>query len=112
MKVRVPKDAGGPSLSSLKQMQRLQADIETKQEELAVSTYDASSGGGAVKVTVTGKRRIESIKIDRDVIDADDVETLEDLICAAVNEAIELVDKASEEEMGKLTGNISLPGLF
>lgn len=112
MKVRVPKDAGGPSLSSLKKMQKIQQEIEEKQQELAESVYEASSGGGAVTASVTGSHRISSIKIDPDVADPEDMETLEDLICAAVNEAMDVADKTAEEEMNKITGGIGIPGLM
>lgn len=107
MKVRIPKDAGGPSLSSLNKLKRMQEDMEQKQNELAEQEYKVSSGGGAVTVTATGTHRLVSVEIDPAVVDADDVETLQDLICAAVNEAMEQVDKTSEEELGKITGDLS-----
>ncbi len=115
MKVRIPKDAGGPSLSSLNKLKKMQEEMEAKQVELAEREYSASSGGGAVTVTALGTHRIQSVKIDPDVIDADDAETLEDLVCAAVNEVMEAIDKASEEELGQITGSLSgmgLPGMF
>ncbi len=115
MKVRIPKDAGGPSLSSLNKLKRMQEEMEAKQVELAEREFSASSGGGAVTVTALGTHRIQSVKIDPDVIDADDAETLEDLVCAAVNEVMDAIDKASEEEMGQITGSLSglgLPGMF
>ena len=115
MKVRIPKDAGGPSLSSLNKLKKMQEEMEAKQVELAEREYTASSGGGAVKVTALGTHRIQSIKIDPDVIDADDAETLEDLVCAAVIVVMESIYKASEEEIGQITGSLSgmgLPGMF
>ncbi len=115
MKVRIPKDAGGPSLSSLNKLKKMQEEMEAKQTELAEREYEASAGGGAVTVTATGTHRITSIKIDPDVVDPDDVETLEDLVCAAVNQVMEDMDKASEDELGQITGSLSgmgLPGMF
>lgn len=112
MKVRVPKDAGGPSLSSLKKMQKIQEEMEQKQQELAERVFEASSGGGAVTASVTGAHRVSVIRIDPDVVDPDDMETLEDLVCAAVNEAMETADKTTEEEMGKITGSLGIPGLM
>ncbi len=112
MKVRVPKDAGGPSMSSLNKIKKMQEEMEAKQTELAEREHTVSSGGGAVTVTATGTHRGKSIKIDPDVIDADDAETLEDLICAAVNEAMETIDKTADEELGQITGSLGLPGMF
>lgn len=115
MKVRIPKDAGGPSLSSLNKLKKMQEEMEAKQVELAEREYVASSGGGAVTVTALGTHRLVSVKIDPDVIDPEDAETLEDLVCAAVNEVMESIDKSSEDEMGQITGSLSsmgLPGMF
>ncbi len=115
MKVRIPKDAGGPSLSSLNKLKKMQEEMEAKQAELAESEYSASSGGGVVTAVVTGTHRVQSVTIDPSVIDPDDAETLQDLVCAAVNAAMEAADKASEDEMGKITGELGsmgLPGMF
>ena len=112
MKVRIPKDAGGPSLSSLNKLKKMQEEMEAKQAELAESEYSASSGGGVVTAVVTGTHRVQSVTIDPSVIDPDDAETLEDLIIAAVNEAIKTVDKVNSEAMSKVTQGINMPGLF
>ena len=113
MKVRIPQGmGGGPSnmQSMLKQAQKMQEDMAAKQAELEEQEYDVAVGGGVVNVKINGKKEILSVKIDPEVVDADDVETLEDLIVAAVNEAIKKVEAVSTEEMQKITGNIGLPG--
>ena len=115
MKVRLPQGAGGgPSnmQAMIKQAQKMQEDMATKQEELEAREYEVSAGGGVVTAKINGKKEFLSIKIDPEVIDPDDPETLEDLVVAAVNEAIKKVETISAEEMQKITGNIGMPGLF
>ena len=115
MKARLPKGmGGGPSnmQSMIKQAQKMQEDMEKLQAELDEKVHEVSTGGGAVSVTIKGTREILSIKIDKDIIDPDDAETLEDLIIAAVNEAIKTVDKVNSEAMSKVTQGINMPGLF
>ena len=115
MKVRLPQGVGGgPSnmQSMLKQAQKMQEDMAAKQEELEAQEYDISAGCGVVNVKINGKKEILSVKIDPEVIDPDDAETLEDLIVAAVNEAIKKVETVSAEEMQKITGAMGMPGLF
>ena len=115
MKVRLPQGmGGGPSnmQSMIKQAQKMQEDMAAKQEELESCEYDVAAGGGVVNVKINGKKEILSVKIDPEVVDPDDVETLEDLIVAAVNEAIKKVETVSAEEMQKITGSIGLPGMF
>jgi DNA-binding YbaB/EbfC family protein len=90
----------------------MQEDMAALQAELEEREYDTSAGGGVVKVKINGKKEILSVKIDPEVIDPDDAETLEDLVCAAVNEAIKTVENVSSEEMAKITGQMSLPGMF
>ena len=92
-------------------MQKMQAQMQKAQEELQARTFETTAGGGAVKVVVTGKKEMQSITIDPQVVDPDDVEMLQDLIVAAVNEAMKEVDRVSEEEMGKITGGVKLPGM-
>lgn len=97
----------------MKKMQKLQADMAKMQEELKLRTVETSAGGGAIKVVVTGEKQIKSIKIDPAAVDPEDTEMLEDLITAAVNEALKKVDDMMSQEMGKLTGGMNLPpGLF
>ena len=116
MKVRLPQGmGGGPSnmQSMLKQAQKMQEDMAALQAELEEREYEVSAGGGVVNVKINGKKEILSVKIDPEVIDPDDAETLEDLIVAAVNEAIKKVETVSQEEMSKITGSMNLPaGMF
>ncbi len=115
MKARLPKGMGGGPQnmqSMIKQAQKMQEDMERVQAELAEEVTEVTAGGGAVKVEIKGSREILSIKLQEDVVDPDDVETLEDLIVAAVNEAIKTVDEKSNVAMSKVTGNLSMPGLF
>lgn len=115
MKVKLPQGlGGGPSnmQSMLKQAQKMQEDMAAKQAELEEREYDVSAGGGVVNVKINGKREIISVKLAEEIVDPDDIETLEDLVVAAVNEAIKKVDAISSEEMGRITGSMSLPGMF
>ena len=115
MKVRLPQGMGGGPANMqavLKQAQKMQDDMAAKQEELEGREYEISAGGGVVNVKINGKKEILSVKIAPEVVDPDDVETLEDLVTAAVNEAIKTVESVSSEEMQKITGNIGLPGMF
>jgi DNA-binding YbaB/EbfC family protein len=95
----------------LKQARKLQSQMQEIQEELARKEVEASSGGGMVTAKVNGKKELISLKIDPEVA-GEDPEMLEDLIVAAVNEALRRVDEITKEEMGKLTGGLPLPGLF
>lgn len=97
----------------LKQAQKLQADLVKKQEELAHKTVEASSGGGAVKVTVNGKQEIVFLKINPEVLSSPDKEMLEDLVLAACNEGLKKSRELMAEELSTLTGGLPLPpGLF
>ena len=115
MKVRLPQGMGGGPAnmqSMLKQAQKMQEDMAAMQEELEGREYDIAAGGGVINVKINGKKEILSVKIDPDAVDPDDVETLEDLIVAAVNEAIKTVENASSQEMSKITGGMGIPGIF
>ena len=115
MKVRLPQGTGGgPSnmQSMIKQAQKMQEDMAAKQDELEAREYDVSAGGGVVNIKINGKKEILSVKLEPEIVDPDDIETLEDLITAAVNEAVKKVETISAEEMQKITGNIGMPGLF
>ncbi len=90
----------------MKQAQRMQRQMEENQQKLEESEYTAKSGGGAVEVTVSGTKEIKNLKLSPDVVDPDDIEMLQDLIVAALNEAFAQVDKASGEVMSKLTGGL------
>ena len=113
MKVRIPQ-SGGPSnmQAMLKQAQKMQEDMARVQAELEEREYDVAAGGGVINVKINGKKEVLSVKIDPEVIDPDDAETLEDLIVAAVNEAIKKVESDSAEEMQKITGGMGLPGML
>jgi len=93
------------------QAQKLQEKLLKAQEELNQITIEASSGGGAVKVTINGQQKIQSIKISPEVIDPNDVEMLEDLVLTAVSEAIAKSQEAAAERLGGLTGGLKIPGL-
>jgi len=95
----------------MKQMQKMQASIEKMQQELATQTVEGSAGGGMVKVVANGKQEIVSIKIDPEVVNPDEVEMLEELGLAAVNQAKENAEKLQMEGLSGLTGGLPLPGL-
>ena len=95
----------------MQQAQKLQARLAKAQEELGNITVEASSGGGAIKITVNGQQKIQSVKISPEVINPDDVELLEDLVLTAVSEAIAESQQAAAEHLGGLTGGLKIPGL-
>ncbi len=92
----------------MKQAQRMQRQMEESQKELEVKEFTAKAGGGAVEVTVTGAKEVKSVVISPDAVDPDDVEMLQDLIMAAVNEALKMADDANSEIMGKMTGGLGM----
>ena len=98
--------------SMLKQAQKIQEQMEQTQKEVEEKTFPVTSGGGAVKVEIPGKREITKIEIAKDIVDPEDVEMLQDTVMTAVNEAIHTVDKEMEDAMGQITGGMSMPGLF
>ncbi|MBE6680426.1 MAG: YbaB/EbfC family nucleoid-associated protein [Ruminococcaceae bacterium] len=112
MRANYPK--GGPQNMSnmMKQVQKMQEDMAALQEELESKEYEVSAGGGMVTVKINGKREVLAIDIKPEIVDPDDIETLSDVITAAVNEAIKKVDSTSETEMAKITGGINMPGMF
>ena len=115
MKARLPKGMGGGPQNMnamIKQAQKMQEDMEALQAELDEREYDISAGGGVVNLKINGKREILSIDIKPEIVDPDDIETLSDILVAAVNEAIKRVDDTNSKEMAKVTGNIGMPGLF
>lgn len=98
---------GGMNMGNLmKQAQKMQKQMENMKEELGDKEFEITSGGGAVKILINGKKEIKSIEIDKDVVDPDDVEMLQDLILTAVNEAIRQVEEQANNQMGKLTGGM------
>ena len=114
----MPKGFGGmpggmPNMNNLlKQAQKMQKQMEEMQAELETKTIEVTSGGGAVKIVITGKRHIQSLELSPGIVDPDDVEMLQDLITAALNEAIRQVDELTEKNMGSLTGGMNMPGMF
>mgnify|MGYP002551381240 CR=1 FL=1 len=91
----------------------MQRQMEEQQKELETKEFTAAAGGGAVEVTVSGKREVTKVKLAEEVVDPDDIEMLEDLIMAAVNEALRQVDEANTSAMSKLTGGLGgMPGMF
>ncbi|MCM2273045.1 MAG: YbaB/EbfC family nucleoid-associated protein [candidate division Zixibacteria bacterium] len=95
----------------MKQMQKMQAKMEEMQAQLEKATVEGSAGGGMVKVTTNGKHEILSLSIDPEVVVKDDVEMLQDLIVAAVNQARQKAQELQSEQMGQLTGGLKIPGL-
>lgn len=102
---------GGNMQGMMKKVQKMQADMQKLQEELKTRTVDVTVGGGAVNVVMNGERVLESIKIDPAAVDPEDVEMLEDLVLAAINEAGKKLNDMMEREMGKVTGGLKLPGM-
>ncbi|MCG8552600.1 MAG: YbaB/EbfC family nucleoid-associated protein [Desulfobacterales bacterium] len=97
--------------SMMKQAQKLQKKMLQAQQDLATKTVEASSGGGMVKVMANGAQKIESIVLEKEVVDPDDIEMLQDLVLAAVNDALKKSQEMVSAEMGKLTGGMNIPGL-
>jgi DNA-binding YbaB/EbfC family protein len=110
MKAILPK---GPSMNEmLKQAQKMQEDVAKLQEELEAREYDVSAGGGAVNIKINGKKEILALDIAPEIVDPDDVETLSDILIAAINEAITRVEKTADAEMSKVTGGMpGFPGM-
>ena len=95
----------------LRQAQQLQARMAKAQEELEEMTVEASAGGGAVRVVVSGKLKVQSVHIDPDAVDPEDVQMLEELVLAAVNEGLQKAQDIAQQKMGALTGGLKIPGL-
>ena len=115
MKAHLPQGfGGGPSnmQGMLKQAQKMQERMTELQEELDAKEYDFTVGGGMLTIHMNGKKEMLGIEIKPEVVDPDDIEMLQDLIVAGVNEAVSSIEKTNAEEMSKVTGNISIPGMF
>lgn len=116
MKARIPKNMGNAGAqnvnSMLKQAQKMQDQITELQSDIEEREFSSTAGGGVVEVVLTGKKTIKSLTIKPEAVDPDDVEMLQDLIISAVNEAVNNIDSVTEDEMSKITGGVSLPGLF
>ncbi len=116
MKARLPQGYGSNGMSPnnmMKQVQKMQEDMQAAQAELEQKEYTASVGGGAVEIKMTGKKSVTEVKISPEVVDPEDIEMLQDLVVAAVNEVIEKVENDSSETMQQITGSMpNIPGLF
>lgn len=96
----------------MKQAQKMQRQMEESQKDLETKEFVAKAGGGAVEVTVTGNKEVTKVKLDKEAVDPEDSEMLEDLIMAAVNEALRMAEEANAEVMSKMTGGLGLGGGF
>ena len=103
---------GGNPRDLARQMQQMQTRLAKIQEELGTETVEASVGGGVVTIVMTGHQQVESVKIDPDVVDPEDVETLQDLMVAAFNEALKKSQELASTRLGALTGGMKIPGLM
>lgn len=116
MKARLPKGYGSGGANNIQQLarqaQKLQDDMEAASAELEAKEYSATAGGGAVKVTVTGKMELTSVEISPEVVDPEDVEMLADLVIAATNEALRTAAKEKEDKMESISGGLNIPGMF
>lgn len=113
MKARVPKQPGmGNMQQMIKQAQQMQEKMEEVQEELNEREFEGIAGGNAVKATVNGKKELVGVTLDPEVVDPDDIEMLEDLIVAAVNDGLRRVQETTDAEMEKVTGGSGMPGIL
>lgn len=103
---------GGNMNSMMKKVQKMQQEMARTQQEIEEKEFSSTAGGGVIEAVVNGKKEVVKIKIDEDVVDSEDTEMLEDLVVAAINDALKKADEYSQKEMGKLTGNINIPGLM
>ena len=112
MKARLPQGYGKPDVNALmRQAQKMQESVQEKQAELEAAEYQGSAGGGLVELTMTGKHQVTALHIKPEAVDPEDLEMLEDLVAAAINDAVRIVDETAEAEMGKITGGMNFPGL-
>ena len=106
------KGRGNSMQSLIRQANQMQAKMKKVQEELAEKEYQGTSGGGAVKVTIKGENNVSALAIDPEIFKEGDAEMLQDMLITALNDALTTAKKDQEEEMGKVTGNMNIPGLF
>lgn len=111
MKARIPNQNNMSRNDMMAKFQKMQEDMANKQAEVENSEFSASAGGGAVEVKVNGKHEVLNIKMQPEVVDPDDIDMLEDLLIAALNEAIRKANETMEREMGSITGGLNIPGL-
>ena len=114
MRANIPKGLGGGPQNMqalMRQVQKAQEEVAQKQEELDAREYDISAGGGVVNVKINGKREILAIDLKPEIVDPDDIETLSDILVAAINEAIKRVDTTNADELNRITGQVNLPNI-
>ena len=114
MRANIPKGLGGGPQNMqalMRQVQKAQEEVAQKQEELDAREYDISAGGGVVNVKINGKREILAIALKPEIVDPADIETLSDILVAAVNEAIKRVDTTNADELNRITGQVNLPNI-
>lgn len=112
MKARVPGGNGQSQAAMLKQVQKMQEDMQTLQADIDEREFVTTAGGGLVEVTMNGRHELKKITIDPEAVDPDDIEMLEDFITIAVNDAVKKIAETQEAEMGAITGGLNIPGLF
>lgn len=108
----MPGNMGGNMGQMLKQAQKAQAEMEKAQKELEETIFETTAGGGAITLKIAGNREIKEIILKPEIVDPDDIEMLQDLIIAAVNEGMKKTETAINDRMGRITGNMNIPGLF
>lgn len=109
MKARIPNANQGGNM--MQRIQKMQEEMQKTQSAVEESEFTASAGGGAIEVTVNGKHEIKAIKMQPEIVDPEDIDMLEDLLLASLNEAMRKADEKMESEMGKLTGGLNIPGM-
>ena len=113
MKARIPKTAGAQNMNPMvRQAQKMQDQITELQADIEAREFTATAGGGVVEATLNGKKEIKTLTLKPEVVDPEDIETLQDLIIAAINEAVSNIEATTETEMSKITGGVSIPGMF
>lgn len=111
MKARLPDGYNMKQGDMMRRVQKMQEDMQNAQAEVEASVFEAAAGGGAVSAKVNGKKELLEVKIQPEVVDPEDVEMLEDLLVAAVNECMKQADAAMESKMGAVTGGLNIPGM-
>ncbi|MEG0179278.1 MAG: YbaB/EbfC family nucleoid-associated protein [Oscillospiraceae bacterium] len=112
MKARLPQGYGKQNINELmQQAQQMQENVRKKQDELEAKVYTVSAGGGMIELTMTGKHQVTAVKIKPEAVDPSDIEMLEDLVAAAFNETVRVVDEAADAEMDELTSGYNIPGM-
>ena len=115
MKARLPQGYGSNAQnmnSMIKQAQKMQEEMEKAQEEIKAKEYSTTVGGGVVEITMTGDKILKSITLKPEIVDPEDIETLQDLIVSGVNEVLRQVESETEEKMNAISGGLNIPGLF